>query len=287
MFPMMTKIKRWHGYAGGIIGLASALVPIHAQDIPGQVAIVQAQEIARFPAEQADQGVGVDECCLYAVDNRAIGRYDKHTGAPLAVWQDGETGPFIHLDSAMVRRGRLYAAHSNYSQVPMTSSIEVWNTDTLTHVRSQSLGIAFGSATWVDFHAGQRYVGFANYGDRGGTPGHDARWTQVVRFDRQWRFDGAWVFPPEVLARFATEDNPGRSNSGGSFGPDGLLYVTGHDRPEVYGMALPEAGSVLVWKKLVQGTTPGQGIAWDRSRPGILVGVDRDRKELVTYRVPY
>ena len=267
--------------------LLAAALPSHAQEIPPAVTIIQAREIARFPAEQADQGVGVDRCCLYAVDNRAIGRYDKLTGALLGVWQDSEAGPFIHLDSAMVRQGRLYAAHSNYPDVPMTSSIEIWDAQTLAHVGTRSLGIAFGSATWVDFHDGKWYVGFANYGDRGGTPGRDARWTQVVRFDRRWRFDSAWTFPPEVLARFATPDNPGRSNSGGSFGPDGLLYVSGHDRPEVYAMDLPQAGSLLVWKKLIQVATPGQGIAWDRSRPGVLLGVDRDRNEVVTYEVPY
>ncbi len=283
----MSWISRRACSGAVLLALLPGALPGHAQDIPPGIAFVQAREIARFPAEQADQGVGVDRCCLYAVDNRAIGRYDKYTGALLGVWQDGEAGPFIHLDSAMVHQGRLYAAHSNYPQVPMSSSVEVWDAQTLVHAGSQSLGIAFGSATWVDYHDGRWYVGFANYGDRGGTPGRDARWTQVVRFDRQWRFDSAWTFPPEVLARFATPDNPGRSNSGGSFGPDGLLYVTGHDRPEVYAMAFPEAGTALVWKKMLQVATPGQGIAWDHSRPGVLLGVDRDRKELVTYQVPY
>ena len=53
---------------------------------------------------------------------------------------------------------------------------------------------------------------------------------------------GVWVLPEEVLEKF--ED---MSNSGGSWGPDGRLYISGHDPAEVYVMELPEAGSMLKW----------------------------------------
>ena len=50
----------------------------------------------------------------------------------------------------------------------------------------------------------------------------------------------SWTLPKEVLDRFDE-----MSNSGGSWGPDGFLYLSGHDPAEVYKMALPEQGSVL------------------------------------------
>lgn len=65
------------------------------------------------------------------------------------------------------------------------------------------------------------------------------------------------------------------SNSGGSWGPDGRLYLTGHDPAEAYVMALPEAASVLRWVGKVKLPITGQGVAWDRSRPDVLYGIIR------------
>ena len=50
------------------------------------------------------------------------------------------------------------------------------------------------------------------------------------------------MLPKPVLDSFEE-----MSNSGGSWGPDGLLYLTGHDPAEIYNMRLPKAGSVLNW----------------------------------------
>ena len=80
----------------------------------------------------------------------------------------------------------------------------------------------------------------------------------------------SWTLPNEVLDRF--ED---MSNSGGSWGPDGFLYLSGHDRAEVYKMTLPEAGSVLKLMEIVPLNIRGQGLAWDRSQPGVIYGVMR------------
>ena len=80
----------------------------------------------------------------------------------------------------------------------------------------------------------------------------------------------SWTLPKEVLDRF--ED---MSNSGGSWGPDGFLYLSGHDPAEVYKMTLPEAGSVLQLVEIVPLNIRGQGIAWDRSQPGVIYGIIR------------
>lgn len=104
-------------------------------------------QIAEFDVPEADQGIAVDRDHFYAVDNRTIAKYDKASGTLVDRWDDVEGGAMIHLDSAMVRNGRIYAAHSNYRQLPMTSSIEVWDARTMEHIGSYSLGRSLGSFT--------------------------------------------------------------------------------------------------------------------------------------------
>ena len=58
-------------------------------------------------------------------------------------------------------------------------------------------------------------------------------------------------------------------------GPDGYLYLTGHDPAELYRMRLPKAGSVLELVDVIQMNIRGQGIAWDRSQPGVIYGIIR------------
>jgi hypothetical protein len=65
------------------------------------------------------------------------------------------------------------------------------------------------------------------------------------------------------------------SNSGGSWGPDGKLYLTGHDPAEAYVMELPKGGSILNWVATVPLKNTGQGIAWDRSTPDVLFSIIR------------
>ena len=78
------------------------------------------------------------------------------------------------------------------------------------------------------------------------------------------------------------------SNSGGSWGPDGYLYLTGHDLPQVYAMALPKIGSVLHLAAVVDiPDIAGQGIAWDRSTDDrILYGIYRPNKTVIATEVP-
>jgi hypothetical protein len=231
------------------------------------------QQIGEFVIPEANQGVGVDARHFYAVDNQAIGKYDKTTGKLVKKWQGDRKGPILHLDSAMVMDGKLYAAHSNYPDWPMTSSLEIFDAETMEHVGSHSFGIQWGSLTWVDWQHEHWWMTFANYDVPLGpnkTPyGHKAN-TLMVKLTRDFRLVQSWTFPKVLLDKFDL-----MSNSGGSWGPDGFLYVTGHDPAELYRVRLPKAGSVI---ELV-GTLPmnirGQGIAWDRSQPGTIYGIIR------------
>lgn len=231
------------------------------------------EQVGEFAVKEANQGVGVDDRHFYAVDNQVIGKYDKKTGKLVKRYEGDKKGPILHLDSAMLMNGKIYAAHSNYPDWPMTSSLEIFDAETLQHVGSHSFGIQWGSLTWVDWHQDHWWMTFANYDKPFGpdkSPYGRKATTQMVKFTPDFRMVQAWVLPKELLDRF--ED---MSNSGGSWGPDGFLYLTGHDPAELYRVRLPKAGSVLEVVDIIPMNVRGQGIAWDRSQPGTIYGIVR------------
>ena len=126
-------------------------------------------QIAELQIPEANQGVGVDEHHFYAVDDRTIAKYTKQ-GQLVAKWEGPADGPIIHLDSATVIDGKIYASHSNYRFFPMTSSVEVWDAKTMKHIGSHSIGIRLGSLTWLDKHDGHWWGTFANYDRTGRNP---------------------------------------------------------------------------------------------------------------------
>jgi hypothetical protein len=235
------------------------------------------EQIGEFAIPEAYQGVGVDDRYFYAVHNRIIAKYDKKTGKPAGKWEGPKEGPIVHLDSALIMDGKIFAAHSNYPKWPMTSSLEIWDAATLQHIGSHSFGINWGSLTWADFYHGHWWMTFANYDVPYGpnkTPyGHKAA-TQLVKFTADFKFVEAWILPKAILEKFEA-----MSNSGGSWGPDGYLYLTGHDPAEVYKMRLPKAGSVLELVETIPANIRGQGIAWDRSDRGVLYGIIRATRD--------
>ncbi len=243
--------------------------------------LVFTQLISTFAAAEARQGVAVDARYFYAIDSRAIGRYEKQTGKLVANWQAPKDSPIIHLDSGVVFDGSLYCAHSNYPASPMRSSVEIWDTETLTHVGRHDFGVRWGSLTWVDRYDGFWWAVFANYdqlvdGRRYGGKEN----TVLVKLNDEWQELDHWTYPSGLLARFGE-----MSNSGGSWGPDGRLYLTGHDAAEVYVVRLPETGSVLELLETIKAPIAGQGIAWDRSAPGALYGIVRQKRQVTVLRL--
>jgi hypothetical protein len=235
------------------------------------------EQLGEFSVKEANQGVGVDADHFYAVDNTVIAKYDKKTGKMVKRFEEKKGGPIEHLDSALVMEGRIYAAHSNYPKWPMTSSLEIFDAETMEHIGSHSFGIQYGSLTWWDWHDNHWWATFANYDRLLGpnkTPyGHKVN-TVMVQFTRDMRPVQSWTLPKSILDRF--ED---MSNSGGSWGPDGFLYLSGHDPAEIYKMRLPRAGSVLELVEILPMNIRGQGIAWDRSQPGVIYGIIRATAE--------
>jgi len=249
--------------------------------------IYEAELMQQFEVSNARQGVAVDAGHFYAVNNFAISKHDKSTGAAIAQWAGHAEGePLIHLDSLMELDGRLYASHSNYPVSPMTSSVEIWDAGTMRHVSSHSFGISRGSMTWLDRHDGFWWAAFANYDKvQNGQMvpyGHTDN-TQIAKLDDNYRVLQAWTLPLEILDRMRP-----MSNSGGSWGPDGMLYLTGHDLGETYVMRIPDAGSILNWVATVKvPVLEGQGIAWDRSMPGrYLWGINKGDRKVLKIKMP-
>ncbi len=234
------------------------------------------EPLREFAATEARQGVAVDATHVYAIDNRNIGKYDKFTGARVASWVADEAYPLLHLNSGIVRDGKLICTHSNYGSLPMTSSVEIWDTATLAHVESHSFGVLYGSLTWLDWHEGFWWACFAHYEGKGGEPGKGPEHTVVVKMDETWHALESWVLPPEIIALLKPH-----SASGGALGPDGRLYITGHDRAELYAFELPKAGSVLRHMETVPFRNEGQAIAFDRSGTGLLYGIVRKTRTIV------
>lgn len=239
------------------------------------------QERRRYSGiAEAGQGAAAAGDVFYAVVNTRIGKYAKADGAKLAEFV-GDPTLFVHLNACALLEGRLMCGHSNYPHVPMVSSVEMFDPDTLAHLDSISLGEQIGSLTWIDRHDGAWWAAFAHYDGRGGEPGRDHRHSTLVRYDDQWRRTESWVFPPSVLERFAPT-----STSGGSWGEDGLLYVSGHDAQELYVLALPEAGSVLRHVATVNVGFEGQGWAWDRTADREIWSISRPDRAVVVTHVP-
>lgn len=266
----------------------SPLTAMAADPIPTEVR--KAKTLEKRPIPEANQGIAVDGEHYYAIANRTIGKYRKGSGELVARFASPKDGPILHFDSGVVVDGRLYAAHSNYPDDPMTSSVEVFDVATMRHVDSHSFGILLGSFTWLDRRDNGEWWGtFANYNRVfGKSPlayGNKYR-TTVVRFGEGWQIAEAFVLPDELVDRF--ED---MSNSGGSWGPDGYLYLTGHDLGEAYAMLPPEVGSVMRWVDTVTLDIRGQGIAWDRSAGeptlyGIVRGEGDEDNQVTMHRVP-
>lgn len=272
-----------------LVTLASLMTaPVWSQQLniedhqPLQIQQLEATEVGRYPAREARQGAAADADHIYAIVNFIIGKYDKHSGELVQRWQGTRGGPIRHLNSCFAENEKLYCANSNFPEVPMASSIEVFDTAALRHSQSLSLGVLDeGSLTWFD-HLGDGWLaGFAHYDADGGLSYKDHRFATINRYDNEWRRLGGWMIPESVIARMQPH-----AASGGAIGPDGLLYLTGHDRPEMYVLAAPAMGPKLVHIGTIAIDVEGQAFAWDKSEPRVVVGISRPNSEVRAFSVP-
>ena len=233
-------------------------------------------ELRRYPAQEAHQGVAVDMEHFYAISNRQIGKYRKADGMRTGGWIGKADGPVQHLNSGTVIGGRLYVAHSNFPNQPSESSIEIWETATMTPVARHSFTDAPGSLTWVVPEGEGWLACFAHYRSQG-----DPAKSRIVRYDREWKAKATWSFPATLIERFA-----GSSSSGGAIGPEGQLFLTGHDARELYLVALPDnPQGELSWEATIPISAEGQAFAWDAANTGELYSISRKNREVIVSKV--
>lgn len=266
--------------AGALVASAPIAACAQEEPAPAPAPSRTAEVLRRYPASEARQGVAVDARHVYAVANSTIAKYDKKTGAKLAEWK-GDPARYPHINSCAVIGKELVCASSNFPSVPHWSAVEFFDPATMTHLRTVALGQGRGSITWIDRKDGAWWAAFANYDGKGGEAPRDHRNTVLVRFDDEWRQTQSWSLPQSVLDRIKP-----MSSSGGGWGPDGKLYITGHDHPELYVLALPtQGGAVLDHLDTIGVATEGQAIDWDESDPGVLYGISRKVREMVAMQV--
>ncbi|MDP3740596.1 MAG: hypothetical protein Q8R02_24630 [Hyphomonadaceae bacterium] len=219
---------------------------------------LSARTLREYPVPEADQGVAVDARHFYAADNSVIAKYERDSGKLVARWVGPDHGLIRHLNSCLADGGKLWCANSNYSLTPHGSSVEVFDSTSMQHADSHSLGMTDeGSLTWFDRYRSGWIAGFAHYTGNGGVGFKDHTFSSVVTFDPEWRRTGGWLFPAAVVERMAPD-----AASGGAIGPDGLLYILGHDRPEMYVLARPSMGPTLLHVATIDLQAEGQAFSF-------------------------
>ena len=250
--------------------------------VPPEPLELVATQLGSFKAPEAGQGAAVDQQHFYAIVNFAIAKYVRTSGARVAAWVGPRHGPIGHLNSCFAADGKLWCANSNHPEVPMASSIEVFDTATMTHEDSYSLGLMDeGSLTWFAPYEGGWIAGFAHYNDETGEPFKSNAYSGIYLFDSEWRRKGGWRLPPALVDRMAPQ-----AASGGAIGPDGLLYVFGHHKPELYVLAMPAMGPTLLHVATISINAEGQAFAFDQQEPRVIWAISRPNREVRSFRLP-
>lgn len=272
--------------AGALGGCAPAIAFAFAQTQAPYVApaplALEAATARIYEAPEADQGAASDGKFFYAVDNSVIAKYALKDGARVGGWEGPAKGLVRHLNSCFAEKARLYCANSNYSLTPMGSSVEIFDTKTMTHADSRSLGLTEeGSLVWFDRYKDGWLASFAHYDGNGGLPYKDHRYSSVVTYDGEWRRTGGWLFPDSALARMAPH-----AASGGAIGPDGFLYVMGHDRPEMYVLGKPVMGPTLIHIATIAVEAEGQAFAFAPDGSRRVYAVSREGGKVIAIDLP-
>lgn len=277
-----------HLIAGLVLALAGTAaqaqpdlrsIPVYE---PPEPAVLQAETLHSFPAVEAGQGAAADADHFYAIVNFAIGKYDRETGERVDGWIGPRRGLIGHLNSCLVDDGQLLCANSNHPEVPMASSVEIFDTQTMVHAGTYPLGLMDeGSLTWFDHYGEGWIVGFAHYNDETGEPFKSNAYGGVHLFDSEWRRTGGWRLPPALIERMAPQ-----AASGGAIGPDGLLYVFGHHVPELYVLARPAMGPTLLHVATIELEAEGQAFAFDPEDERVIWAISRPNREVRAIRLP-
>lgn len=256
---MTEATKRFHRLCCYALWIAGSVAAQNANALPETGNDV----LKEFPVK-ASQGVAVDAKWFYAISNTKISKHDKQSGEWIADWKADHANKaqshFKHLNSGTAVGNKLYCAHSRFPLAPNDCTVEVFDVSgkTLRHEATIPMPGNHGSLTWIDQSKdGAWWMCYAIYGkDRN-------RKTKLVKYSREGgKFIAVreWFFPQEAVAGWGA-----MSCSGGSWGADGFLYVTGHDRAEACVLTIDVTDQLRFVRKEQGLGLFGQAIAWDRS----------------------
>jgi hypothetical protein len=221
------------------------------------------QLIRSLPAAEAHQAAAAEERFVYAIASEKVAKYDRKSGERVAV----STGEAKHLNSGFFLAGQLYLAHSNYPRTPEKSEIMRLDPETMELKTFKDFGNFGGSLTWAIDRDKHWWCNFAHYGAKN-------EQTFLVQFDGDWKEQGRWTYPPEVLRQI------GQASLSGGVWDEETLLVTDHDHHVLYRLKLPARGKVLEFVGQEKAPFTGQGIARDPVTGG-LVGIDRAKKQVL------
>lgn len=221
------------------------------------------KQTGTLSATEAHQAAAADDKFVYAITNTLVAKYDRQSGERLAT----SFGEAKHLNSGFLWERRLYCAHSNYPQTPERSEIKVLDLESMRLTTFKDFGNFGGSLTWAVRHEGHWWCNFARYGD-------DNVKTFFVKFDDNWREQGRWTYPTEVIREL------GKMSLSGGLWRDGSLLVTGHDDPVFFQLRLPKTDGVLEFSGKQAVPFTGQGFAHD-PKTGGLVGINRAKRQVI------
>ena len=235
---------------------------------------------------KVNQGVAVDAEYYYGISNTSVVKVRKRDDKQIARWKADKKNAkhrhFSHMNSGTVIDGMLYCAHSN-NHLGL-NSMEIWDVrgEKLKHVRTIKLNSGIkthGNLTWADKGPdGAWWVCYVFYGK--GT-NEKTRLFKCELNDGGFVEQDQWFFPKEIVR------NWGRwSCSGGSWGPDGLLYTTGHDHSRTYVLKIDPMGGLKYVKTEPGMGFYGQGIAWDRTNPNPVLWGIRKGKHISRTLIP-
>ena len=262
----MTRFYRDLSFCVAVAILFAKLLPAAAAEPIGW------KETRVLDAPEAFQAAAAHEDWVFAIANSQVAKYDRASGKRLAV----STGEAKHLNSGFLWEGRLYCAHSNYPLMPEKSAIKVLDLESMKLATFKDFGNYGGSLTWAVKRKGDEqswWCNFARYGD-------DNAMTFLVQLDEQWREQGRWTYPPEVLKHI------GRNSFSGGIWLNDELLVTDHDNPVLYRLRLPKEGGVLEFIAKEPVPFTGQGFALDPKTEG-LIGISRAKRQIIFSEKPH
>ena len=231
-----------------------------------------------------NQGVAVDKDYYYCIFNTKVTKRSKKDGKLIAEWKADKSESykhFSHMNSGIVIDGKLYCTHSNKSTGKNT--MEIWDVSgkNLKHIKTLRLKATIkshGYITWADKKSdGSWWVCYAVYGKKTNS---NTLLLKCELKDGDFAEKKRWKFPAEVVKHW------GRwSCSGGSWGPDGLLYTTSHDGYFSLVLKIDE-GKLKYLRKEEKMGFYGQGICWDRTEKKQLLWGIRKHKNVSATLIP-